>query len=267
MNEIPTPDEDADEIDERYRRLSEHDASGPSEAVRRAVLGHAAELAAQIRTAAPSATTVRSAAKGNRWRVATYGGLVAAAVLTGLLLIPHFLMPGPVALQSRVTQVTASPQPAVPAGPTPAPALPPAERAADAQPMPGPARNSIDSPRSSPVGTQTSPAAAAAPRAVSPQVASIANPAAALRDAARRGDVSMLRRLLAEQLDVDARDANGRTALMLAVIQGHQEAVTTLLAAGADPNATDASGTTPLQAALAGAHTAIAAALEQSGAR
>ena len=264
MNEIPTPDEDTDEIDERYRRLSERDASSPSEAVRRAVLRHAAELAAHIRIAAPSATTLRPAAKGNRWRVATYSGLAAAAVLTGLLLVPHFLMPGQVALQSRVTQVTASPQPAVPA---PAPAPPPAERAADAQPVPGPARNSIDSPRSSPAETQTSPAAAAAPRALSPQVASIANPAAALRDAARRGDLSMLRRLLAEQLDVDARDANGRTALMLAVVRGHQEAVTTLLAAGADPNAADASGTTPLQAALAGAHTAIAAALEQSGAR
>ena len=143
MNEIPTPDEDTDEIDERYRRLSERDASSPSEAVRRAVLRHAAELAAHIRTAAPSATTLRPAAKGNRWRVATYSGLAAAAVLTGLLLVPHFLMPGQVALQSRVTQVTASPQPAVPA---PAPAPPPAERAADAQPVPGPARNSIDSP-------------------------------------------------------------------------------------------------------------------------
>jgi hypothetical protein len=50
MNEIPTPNEGPDEIDERYRRLSDRDSSGPSEAVRRAVLRHAAELAAQIRT-------------------------------------------------------------------------------------------------------------------------------------------------------------------------------------------------------------------------
>jgi ankyrin repeat protein len=79
--------------------------------------------------------------------------------------------------------------------------------------------------------------------------------------------VSTLRRLLAEKLNIDARDASGRTALMLAVLQGQKEVVNTLLAAGADPNAADASGTTPLQAALAGAHSAIAVALEQSGAR
>jgi ankyrin repeat protein len=54
---------------------------------------------------------------------------------------------------------------------------------------------------------------------------------------------------------------------MLAVLHGHKEAVNALLAAGADPNAADANGTTPLQAALAGAHSAIAVALEQSGAR
>jgi ankyrin repeat protein len=54
---------------------------------------------------------------------------------------------------------------------------------------------------------------------------------------------------------------------MIAVLHGQKEAVNVLLAAGADPNAADASGTTPLQAALAGAHSAIAAALEQSGAR
>ena len=71
----------------------------------------------------------------------------------------------------------------------------------------------------------------------------------------------------AEKLDVDARDAGGRTALMFAVLQGRRQAVETLLAAGADPNAADASGTTPLQAAHAGSHPAIAAALEQSGAR
>ena len=54
---------------------------------------------------------------------------------------------------------------------------------------------------------------------------------------------------------------------MLAVRAGQKEAVTTLLAAGADPNAADASGATPLQVALADAHSAIASALEQSGAR
>ena len=233
MNEIPTPDEAPDEADERYRRLSDRDPSAPSEAVRRAVLRHAGELAAQARTQGNSATTDRSAAKGARWRVATYGGLAAAA-LAGLLMVPHFLVPStpPVALQPLVAS------PPHPAAPASAPVLPPAER----------------------------PAASA--RAFSlPRATAIADPAAALREAARRGDVSTLRPLLAEKINIDARDASGRTALMLAVLQGQKEAVNTLLAAGADPNAADASGTTPLQAALAGAHSAIAVALEQSGAR
>jgi hypothetical protein len=265
LNEIPTPNEGPDEAEERYRRLSDRDPSGPSEAVRRAVLRHAAELAAQARTQGNSATADRSAAKGRRWRVATYGGLAAAA-LAGLLMVPHFLVPStpPVALQPRVAS---PPQPAAPA---PAPVPPPAEYEADAQPVPGPARNSVVPPRASASQTQSinSPAAAASARAFSlPRATSIADPAAALREAARRGDVSTLRRLLAEKLNIDARDASGRTALMLAVLQGQKQVVNTLLAAGADPNAADASGTTPLQAALAGAHSAIAAALEQSGAR
>ena len=265
MNEIPTPNEAPDEADERYRRLSDRDPSAPSEAVRRAVLRHAGELAAQARTQGNSAPTDRSAAKGARWRVATYGGLAAAA-LAGLLMVPHFLVPSipPVALQP---QVASPPHPAAPAS---APVLPPAERAADAQPLPGLARDSVEPPRASASQTQSinSPAAAASARAFSlPRATAIADPAAALREAARRGDVSTLRRLLADKINIDARDASGRTALMLAVLQGQKEGVNTLLAAGADPNAADASGTTPLQAALAGAHSAIAAALEQSGAR
>jgi hypothetical protein len=266
MNEIPTPNEAPDEADERYRRLSDRDPSAPSEAVRRAVLRHAGELAAQARAQGNSATTDRSAAKGARWRVATYGGLAAAA-LAGLLMVPHFWVPStpPVALQP---QVASPPHPA--AAPASAPVLPPAERAADAQPVPGLARNSVEPPRASASQTQSSnsPAAAASARAFSlPRATAIADPAAALREAARRGDVSTLRRLLAEKINIDARDASGQTALMLAVLQGQKEVVNTLLAAGADPNAADASGTTPLQAALAGAHSAIAAALEQSGAR
>jgi hypothetical protein len=255
MNEIPTPNEAPDEADERYRRLSDRDPSAPSEAVRRAVLRHAGELAAQARTQGNSATTDRSAAKGARWRVATYGGLAAAA-LAGLLMVPHFLVPSTPPVAPK-TQVASPPHPAAPAS---APVLPPAERAADTQAVPGLARDSVE--------PSNSPAAAASARAFSlPRATAIADPAAALREAARRGDVSALRRLLAEKINIDARDASGRTALMLAVLQGQKQVVNTLLAAGADPNAADASGTTPLQAALAGAHSAIAAALEQSGAR
>jgi hypothetical protein len=269
MKEIPTPNEGPDEVDEQYRRLSDRESSGPSEAVRRAVLRHAAELAAQSRTQENAPARGTPVAKRTPWRIATYGGLAAAAALAGLLVIPHFLMPStePAARlpppSSYVPDTGAS---------TAAPALPPARQAdaPRAEEMPGLARNSTargSAPASQPQ-TLAPLAAGSPPRLFSlSRAASPADPAAALREAAQRGDVPTLRRLVAADLNINARDAGGRTALMIAVLHGQKEAVNVLLAAGADPNAADATGTKPLQAALARAHSAIAAALEQSGAR
>ncbi len=249
MNEFPTSDENPDEADERYRRLSDRSPSGPSDAVRRAVLRHAAELAAKQR----------------RWRVATFGGLAAAAALTGLLLVPHFLMPTPVARR---------PAPLAAAGPgtsSPEPVLPSAARNADESGTAAAPRveNRVEPPATaSDSRAVSSPAAAPPSRALSlPRAASLAAPATALHEAARSGDMPALQRLVAAKADIDARDVSGRTALMLAVRGGHKSAVDALLAAGADPNAADAAGTTPLEAARAGGHSAIATALEQAGAR
>ena len=47
MNEIPPNQDQADEVDNRYRRESALDPSRPSESVRRAVLEHATRLAAE----------------------------------------------------------------------------------------------------------------------------------------------------------------------------------------------------------------------------
>jgi Ankyrin repeats (many copies) len=262
MNEIPTPNGGPDEVDDRYRRLSDRDPNGPSEAARRAVLRHAAELAAQMRTDESSAGTVRPAAKISRWRVASYGGLAAAAALAGLLIAPHFLTPPPppVARQSMVP-------------PSAEPAAPTAAREADAESAPQTSRLEQDRvagarrplPQAQAIA---SAAAAASPRALAPaHAAAVGTPVASLREVPRRGEVPALQRLLAQKLDVDARDASGQTALMLAVRAGRKEAVNALLAAGADPNAADSSGAMPLQVALAGGHSAIATALEQSGAR
>jgi hypothetical protein len=89
----------------------------------------------------------------------------------------------------------------------------------------------------------------------------------ALRRAAEIGDLPGLQAALDEHVDINARDASGRTALMLAILHGRAAAVDTLLAYGADPNSADARGTTPLQAAVAGDQQAIVAALKRAGAR
>jgi ankyrin repeat protein len=89
----------------------------------------------------------------------------------------------------------------------------------------------------------------------------------ALRQAARIGDTARVQALLDQQVDIDARDADGRSALLLATQFGRSNVVDLLLAHGADPNTTDAQGTTPLQAALAGDYPQIATALRHAGAR
>jgi hypothetical protein len=279
-----------EEIDERYGRLSDTDSSRPSEKIRRAILRHAVELAAQARNPESSAPIEfrRPAANESRWRVATYGGLAAAA-LAGLLIAPHFLTPSTapmtrLAPPSARTPEPAAERPATPAAtprafagnvrPSPNAALGPvagadARRAPRAQ---GPARESASPPQLAQMQAMPAPSAARAmassprPAAASAATESLDAPAA-LREAAQNGNVQRLEALLTERIDIDARDASGRSALMLAVLHDRKDAVNSLLAAGADPNAADTSGTTPLEAAIAAARPEIAAALRRAGAR
>ena len=72
-----------------------------------------------------------------------------------------------------------------------------------------------------------------------------------LFDAARVGDVEVIKSLLARGVRVDARDERGSTALILAAYYGKTDAVRTLLEAGASPNLGDsARGNTALMGAL-----------------
>ena len=50
----------------------------------------------------------------------------------------------------------------------------------------------------------------------------------AWEDAVKRGDVQVIRDLLAQGTDIDARDRYGQTALMLAAHAGHREVVKAL---------------------------------------
>ncbi len=94
MTELPPEDESADEVDDLYRRASQTDTSRPSESVRRAVLDHAAMLAAEraprvvpARPDTPRRTVSRS------WRRPAIVGTLATAALAGLMVVPRFLVP------------------------------------------------------------------------------------------------------------------------------------------------------------------------------
>jgi hypothetical protein len=297
MNEVPPGQDEGDDADDLYRRASALDDSRPSERVRRRVLDHAAQLAAERVAQISAAKLAATRAANRRWRRPAIFGTLAAAALAGLLVTPRFFTPGappPTASQLSTASLpppAAPPQAAesrlqeaqAPAAYAPAPQRTPARTAEFA------AKNNLAAPkimdsagrkaaasaeieadaRRGQDVTSGATAALAPPHSIAPAAAAprASDPAAELRQAAETGDIPRLQMLLGRQPTIDARDANGRTALMLAVLRGESRAVDTLLASGADPNAADGSGTTPLQAAIAGNQAAIVAALQRAGAR
>ena len=284
MNEVPPGQDEGDDADDLYRRASALDDSRPSERVRRRVLDHAAQLAAERVAQISAAKLAATRAANRRWRRPAIFGTLAAAALAGLLVTPRFFTPGapPQAAESRLQEAQA------PAAYAPAPQRTPARTAEFAAKNNLAAPKIMDSARSKAAASAEieadarrgqdvtsgatasgATAALAPPHSIAPAAAAprASDPAAELRQAAETGDIPRLQMLLGRQPTIDARDANGRTALMLAVLRGESRAVDTLLASGADPNAADGSGTTPLQAAIAGNQAAIVAALQRAGAR
>jgi ankyrin repeat protein len=67
-----------------------------------------------------------------------------------------------------------------------------------------------------------------------------------LREAAKRGDVVALNKLLNQAVPADARDDEGTTALHWAALQGHLAATEALLEGGAEVDGRDSRGFTPL---------------------
>ena len=72
---------------------------------------------------------------------------------------------------------------------------------------------------------------------------------AALRDAAEKGDLAAVLQLTQAKVDVNAKDAKGRTPLMLAAANGHAEVARALIRAKANVNARSRNGETALMAA------------------
>ena len=71
-----------------------------------------------------------------------------------------------------------------------------------------------------------------------------------LHKAAGNGDIDMVKLLIAEGADVNAKDERSWTALHHAARNGHKEAAELLIAKGADINAEDKEGRTPLYIAV-----------------
>jgi hypothetical protein len=246
MNDESPPEPPHDDFDARYRRISAADPSRPSDAVRRAILAHAAQVADARRAPAERSPAIGRRLGPGTWRRAAAVGTLAAAALAGLLVAPRFVdwrsSTGPsVASTAAVDQG----MPAAPAAARQAPA-----------------------PRALAPPTESAPAAAPAAQALARRAESQA-PAgtdAAVRSAAGYGDIPHLESLLGRPANLEARDTLGRTALMIAAQRGQRRAVEVLLSHGADPNAADAAGKTPLDAARAAGDPEITAALIRAGA-
>ena len=129
-----TPNQDPPEdVDELYRRASAQDPSEPGEAVRRAVLGHAARLAAERTAAMPPSgvTRPRPAAARRPWRHPVVFGTLAAAALAGLAVAPRYLVRNPSpAVEQRSLSMTGARSASPPAPVAPRPAAAPAPETA-----------------------------------------------------------------------------------------------------------------------------------------
>jgi ankyrin repeat protein len=86
-------------------------------------------------------------------------------------------------------------------------------------------------------------------------------------EAAREGDASAVRQLLASEPDlVSQTDTRGRTPLRVAAAYGQLEACRVLIGAGAEVNVADEDGETPLHSAIRGDYQELAALLLEHGA-
>ncbi len=173
MNGTPPDPDFADDIDDRYRRATALDPSRPSEAVRSAVLEHAANLLEQRAGNADENVGANVGAMRpaqiRRWRRPAIFGTLAAAALAGLLITPRFLPPR----EDSQKKAAESPAPRTAAPRTPVSELPRDEQepptfvademASPASP-PAPAAAPTSSPSASPSASPSpAPAASASP--------------------------------------------------------------------------------------------------------
>jgi ankyrin repeat protein len=88
-------------------------------------------------------------------------------------------------------------------------------------------------------------------------LATTANAADTMHDAAKTGDKAKVEALLSQGVDVNVKDSYGATPLHWAAYQGHKDVVKLLLAKGADVNAESEDGTIPLELATDNDHKGV----------
>jgi ankyrin repeat protein len=91
-------------------------------------------------------------------------------------------------------------------------------------------------------------------------------PTADVADAAMRGDVASVRKMIAAKVDVNAPQNDGATALHWAVFKGDHEMAAMLMRAGANPKAANREGVTPLWLASVNGDGRMIRALIEAGA-
>jgi ankyrin repeat protein len=84
--------------------------------------------------------------------------------------------------------------------------------------------------------------------------------------AVRDGNTEAIALFLQAEMDINAKDAEGRTALAQSVLQGNPEIVETLIRGGANPNQADSSGKPPILHTIDTGNAPVAEALVRGGA-
>lgn len=266
----------SEDFDAWYRRTSASDAERPAAESTRAILAFARDAAERATTRDEPA--LRGVRQRRRRLVA---GSLAAAAVAGLVAVPLWLsLPSaraPVVQAAKVEEASSASL----TYKTPEFAHPPALADASAPPpYLSQLRPSIQSPAAaaakaapqkhlSAADLNANDAGAAIDelrmsRQSSARMENALSAGVALRTAAQQGDLPRLQALLAEPVNLELRDADGRTALMWAVINRRIAAVNMLLAHGADPTALDARGRSPAEAAAAAGDRRIGEALRRA---
>ncbi|WP_439520108.1 hypothetical protein [Hydrogenophaga sp.] len=263
-----------DPLLERYREASALDPARPSIDVRENVLARARAAAK-----APPTEPRPVAANDAFWRWRAFGGLAVIGLAT--LVVLQFDRGTP---EERDAVMSPAPPRASAPSSTPAPVAPPASSTRPIQPIqptrpappaakavtpaaPEARTRSAEPVKPSPPPAPASPAlrapGAPAPAAVQDHNADAMAERAPLPRAQARSEAQGT---LAREVDVNAIDAQGRTALMRAALRGDAARVRRLLEAGADPARRDAAGRNAAELAREAGHAEVQAILEAASA-